>query len=65
MWKAVGHLQKAIAAGGVDPKLLALVHLRASQINSGRSSMRTGRPMPKSLAGVVLGSPTAATPNPS
>ncbi|MFE3651526.1 carboxymuconolactone decarboxylase family protein [Streptomyces sp. NPDC059152] len=28
------HLQKAIAAGGVDPKLLALVHLRASQINS-------------------------------
>ncbi len=34
VWKAVGHLQKAIAAGGVDPKLLALVHLRASQINS-------------------------------
>lgn len=33
VWKAVGHLQKAIAAGGVDPKLLALVHLRASQIN--------------------------------
>ncbi|MEU6572013.1 carboxymuconolactone decarboxylase family protein [Streptomyces parvulus] len=32
--KAVGHLQKAIAAGGVDPKLLALIHLRASQINS-------------------------------
>ncbi|MGW5679805.1 carboxymuconolactone decarboxylase family protein [Streptomyces sp. NPDC003860] len=27
------HLQKAIAAGGVDPKLPALVHLRASQIN--------------------------------
>ncbi|GAA2698385.1 hypothetical protein GCM10010310_63910 [Streptomyces violaceolatus] len=27
------HLQKAIAAGGVEPKLLALVHLRASQIN--------------------------------
>jgi AhpD family alkylhydroperoxidase len=34
VWKAVGLLQKAIAAGGVDPKLLALVHLRASQINS-------------------------------
>ncbi|MEU1249652.1 carboxymuconolactone decarboxylase family protein [Micromonospora arida] len=34
VWKAVGHLQKAISAGGVDPKLLALVHLRASQINS-------------------------------
>ncbi|MFI1829486.1 carboxymuconolactone decarboxylase family protein [Streptomyces sp. NPDC020412] len=27
------HLQKAITAGGVDPKLLALVHRRASQIN--------------------------------
>ncbi|MFJ2590685.1 carboxymuconolactone decarboxylase family protein [Streptomyces sp. NPDC087538] len=34
VWAAVGHLQKAIAAGGVDPKLLALVHLRVSQINS-------------------------------
>ncbi|MCQ4200037.1 carboxymuconolactone decarboxylase family protein [Streptomyces coelicoflavus] len=34
VWKAVGHLQKAIAAGGVGPKLLMLVHLRASQINS-------------------------------
>ncbi|MGV9279080.1 carboxymuconolactone decarboxylase family protein [Streptomyces sp. NPDC003730] len=33
VWKAVGHLQKAIAAGGLDPRLLALVHLRASQIN--------------------------------
>ncbi|MEU3684119.1 carboxymuconolactone decarboxylase family protein [Streptomyces sp. NPDC030592] len=142
VWKAVGHLQKAIAAGGVDPKLLALVHLHSSQINScsaclyasvaggkkasdtderlhnvaawreapfctdaepaalapaeaatrlqdgaegvtdeiweeanaqrpflphppGRSSTRTGRPMQKFLAGVVLGSPTAATPNPS
>ncbi|MBF9070717.1 carboxymuconolactone decarboxylase family protein [Streptacidiphilus fuscans] len=30
---AIGHLQKAIAAGGVDERLLALVHLRASQIN--------------------------------
>ncbi|GIJ30579.1 alkyl hydroperoxide reductase AhpD [Micromonospora qiuiae] len=34
VWKAVGLLHKAIAAGGVDPKLLALVHLRVSQINS-------------------------------
>ncbi|MGW6270351.1 MULTISPECIES: carboxymuconolactone decarboxylase family protein [unclassified Streptomyces] len=33
VWIAVKHLHKAIAAGGVDPKLLALVHLRASQIN--------------------------------
>ncbi|MEU5090177.1 carboxymuconolactone decarboxylase family protein [Streptomyces sp. NPDC021356] len=31
---AVQHLQKAIAAGGVAPKLLAPVHLRASQINN-------------------------------
>ncbi|GAB3829679.1 hypothetical protein GCM10027610_016760 [Dactylosporangium cerinum] len=34
VWQAIGHLHKAIAAGGVDPKLLALIHLRASQINS-------------------------------
>lgn len=34
VWTAIQHLQKAIAAGGVAPKLLALVHLRASQINS-------------------------------
>lgn len=34
VWTAIQHLQKAIAAGGVDPKLLALVHLRVSQINS-------------------------------
>ncbi|MFB6818938.1 carboxymuconolactone decarboxylase family protein [Streptomyces sp. NPDC056347] len=34
LWKGVGHLQKAIAAGGVDPKLLSLIHLRVSQINS-------------------------------
>ncbi|GAA2597224.1 MULTISPECIES: carboxymuconolactone decarboxylase family protein [Streptomyces] len=33
VWTAIQHLQKAIAAGGVDPKLLALVHLRVSQIN--------------------------------
>ncbi|MFF2555379.1 carboxymuconolactone decarboxylase family protein [Nocardia sp. NPDC058058] len=29
----IEHLQKAIHAGGVDPLLLELVHLRASQIN--------------------------------
>ncbi|WP_375373215.1 hypothetical protein [Streptomyces sp. CAI 127] len=32
--KAVGHLQKAITSGGVDPKLLALVPPRADQINN-------------------------------
>ncbi|MFJ2774579.1 carboxymuconolactone decarboxylase family protein [Streptomyces sp. NPDC087300] len=30
---AIQHLYKAIGAGGVDRRLLALVHLRASQIN--------------------------------
>ncbi|MEU7881491.1 carboxymuconolactone decarboxylase family protein [Microbispora bryophytorum] len=30
---AIQHLQKAIHAGGVDPLVLELVHLRASQIN--------------------------------
>ncbi|MCW3818045.1 carboxymuconolactone decarboxylase family protein [Micromonospora sp. DR5-3] len=30
---AIRHLHKAIAAGGVDQRLLSLVHLRASQIN--------------------------------
>jgi AhpD family alkylhydroperoxidase len=30
---AIQHLHKAINAGGVDPRLLSLVHLRASQIN--------------------------------
>jgi AhpD family alkylhydroperoxidase len=30
---AVQHLLKAIHAGGVDPSVLELVHLRASQIN--------------------------------
>ncbi|MEV7420924.1 carboxymuconolactone decarboxylase family protein [Streptomyces sp. NPDC089919] len=30
---AVQHLFKAIHAGGVEPRLLELVHLRASQIN--------------------------------
>ncbi|GAB3162422.1 carboxymuconolactone decarboxylase family protein [Microbispora hainanensis] len=29
----IQHLQKAIHAGGVDPLVLELVHLRASQIN--------------------------------
>jgi AhpD family alkylhydroperoxidase len=30
---AITHLHKAIHAGGVDPRVLELVHLRASQIN--------------------------------
>ncbi|MEV0268199.1 carboxymuconolactone decarboxylase family protein [Hamadaea sp. NPDC050747] len=30
---AIQHLYKAIHAGGVDPRVLELVHLRASQIN--------------------------------
>ncbi|MER6139258.1 carboxymuconolactone decarboxylase family protein [Streptomyces sparsogenes] len=30
---AIQHLMKAVHAGGVDPRLLELVHLRASQIN--------------------------------
>jgi AhpD family alkylhydroperoxidase len=30
---AIQHLYKAIHAGGVDPRLLGLVHVRASQIN--------------------------------
>jgi AhpD family alkylhydroperoxidase len=30
---AIQHLYKAIYAGGVDPRVLQLVHLRASQIN--------------------------------
>lgn len=30
---AIQHLNKAIHAGGVDPRLLSLIHLRASQIN--------------------------------
>ncbi|WP_163505940.1 carboxymuconolactone decarboxylase family protein [Fodinicola acaciae] len=33
LFTAVGHLHKAIQAGGVDPLVLELVHLRASQIN--------------------------------
>ncbi|HEX3786475.1 MAG TPA: carboxymuconolactone decarboxylase family protein [Pseudonocardiaceae bacterium] len=31
---AIQHLNKAIHAGGVDPLVLELVHLRASQINA-------------------------------
>ncbi len=30
---AIQHLHKVIAAGGVDQRLLSLIHLRASQIN--------------------------------
>jgi AhpD family alkylhydroperoxidase len=30
---AIQHLSKSIHAGGVDPRVLELVHLRASQIN--------------------------------
>jgi AhpD family alkylhydroperoxidase len=33
MITAIQHLNKAIHAGGVDPLVLELVHLRASQIN--------------------------------
>ncbi|WP_320775877.1 carboxymuconolactone decarboxylase family protein [Streptomyces sp. CRN 30] len=42
VWTAIGHLQKAIAAGGVDPKLLALVHLRVSQINGCSACVHAG-----------------------
>ncbi|MFF0445223.1 carboxymuconolactone decarboxylase family protein [Streptomyces sp. NPDC004609] len=33
IFTAIHHLNKAIHAGGVDPLVLELVHLRASQIN--------------------------------
>jgi AhpD family alkylhydroperoxidase len=33
VWGAIQQLNKAIHAGGVDPLVLELVHLRASQIN--------------------------------
>ncbi|MEV8630775.1 carboxymuconolactone decarboxylase family protein [Streptosporangium sp. NPDC051023] len=33
VYTAIQHLTKAIHAGGVDPLVLELVHLRASQIN--------------------------------
>ncbi|MEU6679801.1 carboxymuconolactone decarboxylase family protein [Streptomyces sp. NPDC046853] len=42
LWTAIKHLHKAIAAGGVDPKLLALVHLRASQINGCSACVHAG-----------------------
>lgn len=38
----IQHLQKAIHAGGVDPLLLELVHLRASQINGCSPCVFTG-----------------------
>ncbi|WP_172382034.1 carboxymuconolactone decarboxylase family protein [Streptomyces sp. MNP-20] len=42
VWTAIQHLHKAIAAGGVDPKLLALVHVRASQINGCSACVHAG-----------------------
>lgn len=33
VYAAIGQLNRAIHAGGADPRLLALVHLRVSQIN--------------------------------
>ncbi|KUL64001.1 carboxymuconolactone decarboxylase family protein [Streptomyces sp. NRRL S-1521] len=42
LWTAIQHLHKAIAAGGVDPKLLALLHLRASQINGCSACVHAG-----------------------
>ncbi|MEV0122136.1 carboxymuconolactone decarboxylase family protein [Streptomyces sp. NPDC050703] len=42
VWTAIQHLHKAIAAGGVDPKLLALVHLRVSQINACSACVHAG-----------------------
>ncbi|MGC4977040.1 carboxymuconolactone decarboxylase family protein [Streptomyces sp. DT199] len=42
LWSAIQLLQKSIAAGGVDPKLLALVHLRASQINGCSACVHAG-----------------------
>jgi alkylhydroperoxidase family enzyme len=34
VWTPIQYLPKAIAVGGADPKVLALVHLRTSQINN-------------------------------
>ncbi|QMU67594.1 carboxymuconolactone decarboxylase family protein [Streptacidiphilus sp. P02-A3a] len=34
MMTAIKHLYKAIGSGGVDQRLLSLIHLRASQINN-------------------------------
>ncbi|MFD7243900.1 carboxymuconolactone decarboxylase family protein [Streptomyces massasporeus] len=42
VWSAIQLLQKSIAAGGVDPKLLAMVHLRASQINGCSACVHAG-----------------------
>jgi AhpD family alkylhydroperoxidase len=42
VWTAIQHLQRAIAAGGVEPKLLALVHLRVSQINGCSACVHAG-----------------------
>ncbi|WP_309030446.1 carboxymuconolactone decarboxylase family protein [Streptomyces alfalfae] len=42
LWTAIQHLHKAIAAGGVDSKLLALLHLRASQINGCSACVHAG-----------------------
>ncbi|UCM88995.1 carboxymuconolactone decarboxylase family protein [Streptomyces marincola] len=39
---AVQHLIKAVHAGGVDPLVLELVHLRASQINGCSACVHTG-----------------------
>ncbi|WP_217197513.1 carboxymuconolactone decarboxylase family protein [Streptomyces buecherae] len=50
VWTAIQHLHKAVAAGGVDPKLLALVHLRASQINGCSACVYAG-----AAAGVKAG----------
>ncbi|MFF8874514.1 carboxymuconolactone decarboxylase family protein [Streptomyces massasporeus] len=42
VWSAIQLLQKSIAAGGVDPKLRAMVHLRASQINGCSACVHAG-----------------------
>ncbi|MFF5313673.1 carboxymuconolactone decarboxylase family protein [Streptomyces massasporeus] len=42
LWSAIQLLRKSVAAGGVDPKLLALVHLRASQINGCSACVHAG-----------------------
>ncbi|GAA2883303.1 carboxymuconolactone decarboxylase family protein [Streptomyces mexicanus] len=42
VWTAIQHLHKAIAAGGVDPRLLALVHLRVSQVNACSACVHAG-----------------------
>ncbi|MFD9936853.1 carboxymuconolactone decarboxylase family protein [Streptomyces massasporeus] len=42
LWSAIQLLQKSIAAGGVDPKRLAMVHLRAGQINGCSACVHAG-----------------------